>query len=288
MSSCTRELARVALNESIRAREDAGLDLKSPVCIYDLCQRLGVTVRFHDINMEGMYAKGPSPRIHLSSLRPMPRRAFNCAHELGHHRFGHGSTIDELQNEARQHREFSPDEFLADAFASYLLMPTLGLRSAFSVRGWQPESATPSQIYVAACNFGVGYRTLVTHLANGLRHITQQRMKSLLRKTPQDLRTAFLGKPASEALIVCDRYSTASSVEAEIGDWLLMPSGSVAATDFLDSHEYSGKGRLFRASRRGVATILCPTTFRRIDVRIAPRQFVGLSHFRHLEDEDDD
>jgi hypothetical protein len=55
---------------------------------------LGVTVRFNNINMEGMYQRGAPPRIHLSARRPLSRRTYNCAHELGHHVFGHGSSIE--------------------------------------------------------------------------------------------------------------------------------------------------------------------------------------------------
>jgi hypothetical protein len=54
----------------------------------------GVTVRFNNINMEGMYQRGAPPRIHLSARRPLSRRTYNCAHELGHHVFGHGSSIE--------------------------------------------------------------------------------------------------------------------------------------------------------------------------------------------------
>ena len=62
---------------------------------------LGIVVRFNNINMEGMYQRGLPPRIHLSARRPLPRRAYNCAHELGHHVFAHGSSIDELREDAK-------------------------------------------------------------------------------------------------------------------------------------------------------------------------------------------
>ena len=82
-------------------RAKAKLDQASPICIYGLCETLGVTVRFNNINMEGMYQRGLPPRIHLSARRPLPRRVYNCAHELGHHVFGHGSSIDELREDAK-------------------------------------------------------------------------------------------------------------------------------------------------------------------------------------------
>jgi hypothetical protein len=47
----------------------------------------------------------------------MPRRAYDCAHELGHHVFGHGSSIDELREDAKAQPWEDPKEFLA-LFAS--------------------------------------------------------------------------------------------------------------------------------------------------------------------------
>ena len=90
-----------------------------PICIYGLCETLGVAVRFNNINMEGMYQRGVPPRIHLSARRPLPRRAYNCAHELGHHVFGHGSSIDELREDAKAQPWEDPKEFLADTFAGF-------------------------------------------------------------------------------------------------------------------------------------------------------------------------
>lgn len=82
-----------------------------------------------------MYQRGTPQRIHLSSLRPLARRAFNCAHELGHHLLGHGSSIDELRENQLVRPWDVPDEYSADTFAAYALMPTLGLRNAFAKRG---------------------------------------------------------------------------------------------------------------------------------------------------------
>jgi predicted Na+-dependent transporter len=81
--------------------------------------------------------------------------------------FGHGSSIDELREDAKASIK-DPKEFLVDAFAGFLLMPTLGMRRAFAVRGWEPQAATPLQFYTIACEFGVGYVSLVTHLSLSL------------------------------------------------------------------------------------------------------------------------
>lgn len=94
-----KALVMQGMQASIAARVKAAIDLKSPACIYRLCEVHNVAVRFNDINMEGMYDRSPKPRIHVSVLRPLARRNFTCAHELGHHIFEHGSTIDELRED---------------------------------------------------------------------------------------------------------------------------------------------------------------------------------------------
>src|SRR5260370_13738133 len=116
MTLTRTSLARAALEKSVEVREGAGYDDRVPVCVYEICKRLGVEVRFVDLSMEGTYLKSDPPQVLLSALRPLPRRAFTCAHELGHHSFGHGSTIYEVQEEAER-GPFNPHELLVHSFA---------------------------------------------------------------------------------------------------------------------------------------------------------------------------
>ena len=179
-----RALATQAMQAAIATRAKAKLDQHGPICIYGLCETLSVTVRFNNINMEGMYQRGAPPRIHLSARRPLPRRAYNCAHELGHHVFGHASSIDELREDAKENPWEDPKEFLADTFAGFTLMPIMGLRRAFATRGWKPETATAAQMFSIACDFGVGYGTLLTHLSAGVNMISRSRAVAL-RASPR-------------------------------------------------------------------------------------------------------
>ena len=162
MTVSTRtQLARQALEKSLEVREEYGYDFRSPLCVYDLSDCAGVKVQFvNDVSMEGVYAALAKPTILLSSLRPLARRAFTCAHELGHHVFGHGSTIDELRD-GFQSGMSSSNEFLADTFAGFILMPAQGVKRAFSTRGLAATTATPEDIYTVASSFGVGYETII-------------------------------------------------------------------------------------------------------------------------------
>jgi hypothetical protein len=270
---------------SITARQTAQLDLFSPICIYGLCAKLGVGVRFNDLaSMEGMYDRGTKPRIHLSALRPLPRRAYTCGHELGHHVFGHGSTIDELREEAGRSTSDSPEEILADAFAAFALMPTLGLRRGFAVRGWQPETASPREIFTVACEFGVGYATLVTHLAYGITEIPRGRVTALLRTTPKSLRADILGEISSSPLIIADQHFASPTLDAEVGTTLMLPPGAILASDVAVVEKDLSAGRLFRCTKPGIARAVCPGTQWSIFVRVSRYQYVGLAQYRHLEE----
>lgn len=283
-----KALVMKGMQASITARTKFGIDLKSPTCIYSLCDALGVTVRFNDINMEGMYDREPKPRIHVSALRPLARRTFTCAHELGHHVFGHGSTIDELRDDQSRNVDRPPNEVLADAFAAFVLMPTLGLRETFARRGLDPNRASALDIYAVACNFGVGQATLVNHLAYGIEMITPVQRASLGRITPKMIRTEILGETVPEPLTIADQYWNSPTLDAEEGALLLLPAGVVADTAILMPERDLVSGRLFRTVKSGITRVSIPGTSWATYVRVARRQYIGLACYRHLEDTTDD
>ncbi|MET4312704.1 ImmA/IrrE family metallo-endopeptidase [Bradyrhizobium sp. RT4b] len=281
-----RALATQAMQAAAATRAKAKLDQSGPICIYGLCDSLGVTVRFNKINMEGMYQRGALPRIHLSARRPLARRTYNCAHELGHHVFGHGSSIDELREDAKAEPWEDPKEFLADTFAGFILMPIIGLRSAFSVRGWVPEKATPAQMFTVACEFGVGYATLLTHLSAGVNMLSRTRASVLQRVKPKALRAEILGTLVSEPLIVADQHRISPTLDAEINTLLLLPPGTEVASGSLVYERDLDDGRLFRAVRPGIvqANVGTWAAF----MRIAPEEYAGLAQYRHLEEDPDE
>ena len=287
-SIARKSLVEKGMQASLGARKLAGADFKSPICIYGVCEAHNVTVRFNDINMEGMYDRAPKPRIHISALRPLARRSFTCAHELGHHVFGHGSTIDELRDDHLNNSSRPPEEILADSFAAFTLMPTLGLREAFVKRKLDANQATAEELYAIACNFGVGQATLVNHLTYGIGMISQLRRDTLGHITPKMIRTQLLGEVVSEQLIVADMHWNAAILDAERGSLLLLPPGVVVDTAMLMPERNLVAGRVFRAIKSGITRIAIPGTSWATYVRVAPLRYVGLARYRHLEEDVDD
>jgi hypothetical protein len=110
-------------------RQEAGLPFGTPLNVFDLCELLKpkVRVRFADYSMEGCYIRSDRPLIEVSALRPLGRRVFNTTHELGHHALGHpGTRLDEQLEEGKADPSADPDEYAANAFAGFLLMPKIG------------------------------------------------------------------------------------------------------------------------------------------------------------------
>jgi Zn-dependent peptidase ImmA (M78 family) len=277
------DLAKQALEKSLEVREEHGYDFRSPLCVYELAERARVRVRFVDgISMEGVYAALAKPNILISSLRPAGRRAFTCAHELGHHFFGHGSTIDELKEDAES-GEFQPNEFLANTFAGFLLMPAQAVMRAISERQLEIATATPEQIYAVACSFGVGYETLIGHLEYSLGHLSKDRATALRKVKLPRIRQRILGSETSDHLIVVDRQYVLGTVDAEAGNRVLLPAGATSNSDQIELVEEMPNGNLYRAIRPGLARATSGADWA-VVIRVSRFQYAGLAQYRHLEE----
>lgn len=291
-SAARRRIERAALARSldVRARPELEVDTRMAVDIYEVCRALGVGVRFVGISMEGMYVRD-SGQILVSALRPYPRRAFTCAHELGHHLFGHGTTVDRLLDAAEDHRRADPQELIAELFAGFLLMPVLGVRRAFTLRGWNAGSASPAQLLTVACSFGVSYQAFVTHLASSLNMLTAHRARDLGRIPLPQVRETLTGMRSTHHLVVVDQLWSLPTVDVEVGtDILLPPDSAVLDADApLDAVGRVGASPLVRAIRAGICKITYPIKNQSVtlQVRVARFQYVGLDRYRFLEGQDD-
>ena len=281
-----RALTQTAMRASIKVRTKAGFDLISPICIFELCERLGIIVRFTDINMEGMYDRTPKPRIHLSSLRPLSRRVFTCGHELGHHEFGHGSTIDEMQEEAEALKADNPDEFLVNSFSAFALMPLIGLRGAFARRGCTAPTADELHMFAVACNFGVGYATLISHLAYGVGEISPARARHLLKASPKSIRGRLVGNANADPLVLVDSQGVARAIDAEVKTTILLPQDARVEASLLSPAGACDAGLLFTATSPGICRVEWGQAGQSAFVRVSRKNYVGLARYRHLEDDD--
>lgn len=291
-----KKLAMDAMKASIKARKVAGVDLVAPLNVYDACEAHGVTVRFNDISMEGMYDRSPKPRIHISALRPLVRRNLTCAHELGHHVFGHGSTIDELndRSEAADHND--PIEFIADQFAYFLMMPTLGVRNSLARREIDLTSVTAKELFGVASSFGVGYTTLLTHLRFSLNILPDLKFKELKRETPKSLRSEILQFETDMPVLLVDKFWSSPTIDLEAGDFVVLPSELPNIPDQVLPVGKVPDGFAYQANKNGIGRLDISALSSGCFVRVAKRNiindhsvgYIGLAKYRHMEDEDDE
>lgn len=284
------ELFEQGLEMSLEVREQAGLDFKIPLNPYDLCEDLGVKVVFvNDISMEGLYvASGlPKPTIIISTLRPQSRRVFNCGHELGHHVFGHGSTVDQLRDESESVSK-DPKEITADSFAGHLLMPKFGVSRSFVTRQWDPTLASPGQIFTIACSFGVGYTTLIHHMTSNLKMISRNRAQVLLKTTLPNIRASILGTRTNQPLFIADEHYLIATVDIEVGNLLLLPRNTVAESRSIQYVRSLAEGDLFEISEPGVYRVFEPKSGWALMIRVSQQFYHGFAKLRHLEVVSDD
>lgn len=282
-----RALARKALARALRVRRQAGIGLAVPLCPFDLAEQLGVEVRFVDIpSLEGMYVGAGRRLILVPADRPPGRQRYGCAHELGHHLFGHGTRAETVVLENVSTRRFDPEECLAECFAGFLLMPKGAVVHAFTARDWAIDRCTPVQVYVVACWLGVSYEGLLTHLEHALHLISAAHAAALQRRTPRAIRKDLLGASIAEALVVVDENWTGRTIDLQVGDLVDLPQDTLADAPLLERAADVPGRTLFRAVRPGTGRLLRPAVGWSCFVRVMRRGYVGRSIFRHLEDPD--
>ena len=278
-----KAIARISISAALRMRLSAGFALEEAICVYDLAERLGLEVRFADFpSMDGMYCRELGPTIILSSLRPSGRRAFTCAHELGHHSSGDGTLIDHLVEETL-HSTLDSVEFAADCFAGALLMPKMAVLRAFNLRQWDVRKCTPGQIYTISCYFGVGYSTLIYHMQRGLQLLHQAHANTLLRVARSQAQAQALGWRAEDRVWIVDPIWAGRPIDVEAGDLLFVRGHVDFEGNCLVEVQETREGNLYRAAQPGIGRLFDSLEWSAF-LRVSRPGFVGRSIFRHLEE----
>lgn len=277
-------LTRTALQLASSIRRANNLGPFLPVPIFDLCERIGISVQHLDFSMEGMYVSKAEPSILISSLRPLGRRAFTCAHELGHHFLGHGTSFDKLADRVSD----APEEISADAFAGFFLMPILGIRKAFTQRAWNIRQASSTQMYTVACQFGVGYESLIAHLAYSAQEIDVTHAELLRKVKLPAVRKEMSGLDLAGHLMVVDEHWSLPTVDLEVGNKLLLPNGWLVDRKSLSKVNSSGSETLYEAASCGLSQVHNSVLGKSMFVRICKSGYVGFNENRFLEEDEDD
>jgi Zn-dependent peptidase ImmA (M78 family) len=281
-----QQLARRALRGAIEIRSKAAVALTAPICIYDLVGKaLKVEIRFQGgASFGGMYAR-ETQTILVPSERPAGRRAFTCAHELGHWYFNHGTRLEDLKEQDKGGSD-DPDEILANQFAANLLMPKWAIDKLFKDESINLNSPTDLQLYAAACQLGVGYETLIQHLRYGLGLISPATTDRLIQGSPKNIRQAYLSEPFANHLIIVSKAWSQVPIDLEVGDGVYLNFSATTDSTILVPQEHR-TGSLFVAKKPGITKVQSESDAWASFVRISRKGYTGRSTFRHLEDPDE-
>ena len=203
---------------------------------------------------------------------------------MGHHEFKHGTRIDELNHNGFQNKKRDPDEFLADMFAAFLLIPQGGIRRTMKDRKLHPPHIEPMDIFRMAAYFGVGYATLINHMTFTLQILHRDHREVLLRVQPKQLKAQFGGVPQSEVIIV-DELWRDRAVDLEKGDILVLPKGIAIDNDsrLIAQGTFDGQ-QTFRAVSQGLTRAFHENGNWAVNVRVASKHYEGLAQHRFLDD----
>lgn len=279
------KLALEAITAALRARKEIGIDLCDAVSPIDAAQKLGVEVRLIDTpSMEGMYVSSGSPQIFLSVQRPAGRRNFTCAHELGHHKFNHGTQYDELLAQKSVARQRDPTEFTADCFSAFFMMPKTAIDSGLNKRGMSYASLTPNDVYALSNWLGVGYKTLISHLQFGTRAISRETAERLTQSKPQQIRQMLLGQAQFNNLHIVDSHWSGRPVDCEVGDVILTTRDVSFEGSGLSLLRCDGVKRVVEVMKPGINRLVSTSGHWSTFVRVARRSFTGRACYRFEEE----
>jgi len=278
------ELARKAAYEALRLRKSQDLQLWQAICIYDLAEELGLRVYFNAVpSMEGMYMNLSPPTIILSALRPAGRMAYTCAHEIGHDILGHGARVDKELADVDIGR-LDDEEYTAECFAGFLLMPKLAVSHGFAKRGWSILECTPEQLYIVAGWLGVGYTTLIRHMSSSLKILPSKHAEGLAKVPLRKIRRGILKKESKDHLVVVDKEWLGRPIDIQVGDTVLFEPDVVFEGNCIEPVRYSTPKSVYKAVLPGIGRCFSKKGKWAEFVRVSRKEYVGLYQYKHLED----
>ncbi|MFQ3549724.1 MAG: ImmA/IrrE family metallo-endopeptidase [Armatimonadota bacterium] len=114
-----------------------GLNLAPPVDLQKVADKLGIIIKYEEFSEEidGFYLKEPNipPIIAINSIytKPLTRKRFTLALEIGHHLFANSNNKKVMFIDTSK-RYSSILERKCDRFAVYLLMPTEHIKKNYN------------------------------------------------------------------------------------------------------------------------------------------------------------
>jgi hypothetical protein len=164
-----REAHRQAMDAAAEAHEEYAVDTFARVDVFAVIVEAGIDLFFRPTgDVAGAYlpaAAFGAGGIVINSDHPLALQRYSGGHELGHHWYGHGAKVDyEVELATGPDRDrLDPEEMLAEAFASWFLMPP-ELVELMLERVGVERPRTPRDVYQLALRLGTSYQATCYHL----------------------------------------------------------------------------------------------------------------------------
>ena len=284
MTNANVSVARRAVKAAYSVRVRHGYPLDRPCDVYELIAKQDLALQFIDVpSLEGMYlADSEVTRICVCARRPSGRQRLTAAHELGHRVLGHGTQLDAALELRDAGTESSVEEFSADTFAHYLLMPLSAVQTGFRLRGYDPAKPTAEQVYIVSGWLGVGFTTLLHHMRLSLGIIGFSEHRQLVDTDLKNLRADLVGQKTSSDVWILDEHWNGKDVHVQSGDYLT-GLNSRGIEGFLKIVHCLPGRTVFSACRVGECCAKLDTCGT-VKLGVSRKQFIGFYEYRYLEE----
>jgi Zn-dependent peptidase ImmA (M78 family)/predicted secreted protein len=238
-----QDIHRIAAAEAMRAHRELGVDTTRPIDPFAALERSGVLVMRQRLDhLAGAYlpanpADGSPPGVLINVAHPLSRQRYTAAHELWHHRRDRDLVFDaETEWLARGEDGGEERERLAEAFASWFLMPRRLVEATLELLGLSPQALDERGAYALSLELGTSYAATVNHLA-GLRLISLAARNRLRRATPQAIKQALgaidVAADVWKDVRLVGPGERARAVEALEGDALVLEVPEIPSSGYL-------------------------------------------------------
>lgn len=187
-----REAGRMGLFAALKAHRRFNIDTTRWVDVFACIHAADLVLGFQKLpKLAGMYLAELQPGILINSNHPLSRQRYTAAHELAHYLNHDESTVDtEVDLFDGNVPQKTDAEMIADAFASWFLMPEALVMASLTRLGLaRPTNAM--HVYQLALQMGTSFTATAWHMYN-LKMTSFATASAWCKTPPADLKRALL------------------------------------------------------------------------------------------------
>jgi Zn-dependent peptidase ImmA (M78 family) len=232
------EANRIGMYLALREHRRAGTNFSEPVDIFGHIRRNGIILLLQPLKaLEGYYLPPPERDgvhgIALNSNHPLSRQRYTGAHEYCHFLRRDAQTLDLLHELPRSQEHFGKaNEMVAEAFASWFLMPPQLLEHVAEGLGISLGTGDPKDVYGLSLLVRTSYEATCRHLYN-MKRVTRDRMNSLLATRPKATKLDLGYYEGQRDVWKINESHNGQTLNPCVDDFLVVELAEVPSTGFI-------------------------------------------------------